>query len=125
MIEQEIYDLLKNDSEVVDFVDNRIYAVSLPEQTAYPSISFQTISDRAITTMHNDLPNLNFKRIQVNIHSRTYGNCKVLEERIKKIVYDGNSNGDKVSGRVESVGDRSDPELELFGTRLDLLVSNQ
>ena len=125
LIEQRVYDLLKNDATVASLVGTRIYPVVIPEQTTYPCISFQTISDRGITTLNNDLPTLNFKRIQINIWSATYGNCKVLEERIKTIVYTQNSNADYIEGKVETVRDTNDQELKIFGTSLDILTNNK
>ena len=125
LIEERVYNLLKNDSSVANLVGTRIYPVVIPEKTTYPCISFQTISDRGITTLGNDLPTLNFKRIQINIHSKTYGNCKVLEERIKTITYTQNSNGDVVLGRVESVRDNNNSELEIFTTNMDIIVNNK
>jgi hypothetical protein len=125
LIEQRVYDLLKNDSSVAGLVGTRIYPVVIPEQTTYPCISFQTISDRGITTLNNDLPTLNFKRIQINIWSETYGNCKILEERIKTIVYTQNSNADTINGKVETIRDTNDKELKIFSTSLDILMNNK
>lgn len=125
MIEQKVYDLLRNDTQITALVGTRIYPMILPLKVTYPCISFQTISDRGITTLNNDLPTLNYKRIQVNIWSKTYGNCKVLEERIKTVVYTQNSNGDIVMGKVESIRDTNDSELHVFGTSLDLLLNNK
>lgn len=125
LIEERVYNLLKNDASIASLVGTRIFPVIIPEQTTYPCISFQTISDRGITTLNNDLPTLNFKRIQINIWSETYGNCKVLEERIKTIVYTQNSNADSIQGKVESVRDTNDKELKIFSTSLDILTSNK
>lgn len=125
LIEQRIYDLLSNDTQIIAVAGDRIYPVAIPEQTDYPCISFETISNRDVTTLDNILPGLNYKRIQINIWSKTYGNCKVLEERIKTIVYEQNTNGDRVNGKIESIRDTNDKELKIFGTSLDALVNNK
>lgn len=125
LIEERLYNLLKNDTQIAALVSTRIYPMILPLKVTYPCISFQTISDRGITTLNNDLPTLNYKRIQVNVWSKTYGACKVLEARINTVVYTQNTNGDIVMGKVESVRDTNDSELHVFGTSLDLLLNNK
>lgn len=118
MIEQKVYEALKNNANITSLVGTRIYPSVIPETTTYPCISFETISNRDITTLNNDLPTLNYKRIQINIWAKTYGNCKLLEGYVKEAIYG-------VKGRFQDTRDIPDKELKIFGTSIDILINNK
>ena len=118
MIEEKVYNALKNNTDITNLVDTRIYPNVIPENTTYPCISYQTISNRDITTLGNEQPTLNFKRMQINIWSKKYGTCKVLEGYVKDSIYG-------VFARVQDVRDENDKELKIFGTSLDIISSNK
>lgn len=120
LIEQQLYELLRDDAAISAVVSTRIFPVTIPEQTIYPAISYQTISNRDITTLNYDNPDLNFKRIQINIWSDKYPDVKNLETLIKTAIYTGT-----FSGRVESIRDINDKELKIFGASIDIIASNK
>lgn len=120
MIETRLYNTLKNDTDITDLVDDRIFPIVIPEKTDYPCISYQSISDRDITTMNNDLPTLNFKRLQINIWSKSYLECKDLESKVRNAIYLG-----EIKGRVESSRDEEDSKLKIFGISFDIIANNK
>jgi len=120
MIENRLYNTLSNDTDITDLVGTRIFPVAIPEKTDYPCISYQTISNTDTTTMNNDLPTLNFKRLQVNVWSDKYSEVKTLELLVRNAIYTG-----EIKGRVEAIRDNNDSELKIFGINIDISANNK
>jgi hypothetical protein len=117
-VEQKLYNALSNNGTLTALVGDRIFPVVIPEKTAYPCISYQTISNRDITDMSYSEPTLNFKRIQINIYDDEYGKVKNLRDIVKTEIYAN-------VGRVESERDNEDDKLKIFGVSLDIIANNK
>lgn len=118
MIEQKVYDSLKNNTDITDLVGTRIYPSAIPEEADYPCMSFTTIGNRDITTLKNDMPTLNFKRLQVSIWAENYGTCKLIEGYIKDSIYG-------IGGRTQDIRDSVDRDSKIFGTSVDIIINNK
>ena len=81
-----IYNLLSSASAVTDIVANRIYPLRVPDKTAFPCITYQTISNVPYNSKSGFTSYQS--RVQVNVFENDYNNAFILSDAIKTALAD-------------------------------------
>lgn len=81
-VESDIYTRLINHSGVIGIVASRIYPLTLPQNTAYPALTYFKVSDVPEHAMGADA-DIKTTRIQVSCWADTYNVAKALEAQVK------------------------------------------
>jgi hypothetical protein len=78
ILESGLHSLLINESRIADLVSaDRIYPVYVPEESAFPAISYSTVSASADYNLDGSI--VQTKRIQFDLFGRTYDESKQLQ----------------------------------------------
>lgn len=116
MIEHVIYSLLSNSVPVSALVSSRIYPIMLPQNAAYPAISYQVSEDGAESSYDGQGT---FQRVSVEIDawSDTHAGMLTLADEITNTLknYSGTNSGvviDKIT--IDSAVSVFETEIEKF-----------
>lgn len=81
-----IYNILNSSSNVTNLVSSRIYPLRVPQNTSFPCITYQTISNVPINTKSG------FKtyqaRTQVNAFANNYSSCHEVASAVRGALSD-------------------------------------
>ncbi len=124
MIEQAVYDILRNDALVEAIAGDRIYPLLMPQNATYPAITYQRIStDRARSLSGRDYEKR--VRLQVDVWSKTFGEAKSLSTAVAAALddYAGVLAGLQI-GACSLVDERDEFEskADYFRSSLDFLI---
>lgn len=114
MIEQTVYDLLRQDSAVSAIVGTRVYMIELPEDKGLPAIVFQRISTAPVTSLNGD-SGLDLVRLQISCYATTALVAKQLAAAARACLAAVHST------TVLELDDR-DPDTRHFRTLVDVNI---
>jgi len=107
MIEKDLFNTLKN-------VCDRVYPMMMPDDAAYPAITYQVVFDGANQATNGNLMSRNV-RFQVDIYSKSYRESKTLKDEVIASVIE-------LGGGSISAQDLYEDELELYRQLIDLTI---
>ena len=93
-VEEALYSILSNDTEVAALVSARIYPNLLPESATLPALTYQELTGPRQHTMDGPVGTVRF-RFQINCWASTYAVADELSTEVRKAL-------DDYSGTVES-----------------------
>jgi len=115
-IEEALYSRLKTDTPITALVSNRIYPNILPQNVAYPAISYMRVTGPRIHS-HSGSSGLAHPLFQVDQWATTYSGVKDLAEKVRLRLqgFSGTVVTVVING-ILFVGDRDsyDDEVEVF-----------
>ncbi|MDY6844229.1 MAG: DUF3168 domain-containing protein [Thermodesulfobacteriota bacterium] len=82
MVEEKLVTVLKASSDLVNLVSSRIFPVLLPQDAAFPSVTYQRVSGERVYDLDGD-SNLENPRIQIDTWSTSYGASKQISGIIR------------------------------------------
>lgn len=85
-----LYAILKARTEVTYFVGTRIYPIIIPEESAFPAISYSLISHDTDDAKGDKLK-VHRIMFQVNMFGGSYGNLKLLETEVRRALLEPTS----------------------------------
>ena len=116
-----LYGALSSDSGITTLVSTRIYPLKLPQDTPYPAVSYQRISN----TGEQGSTALKETRYQLNAWADTYASAQTLATAIKTALEE-HKDTDQTPGikmaRVVNELDDYDPDEEVYRIILDVIM---
>lgn len=125
--EKVVVDLLKADAGVTALVGSRIHPGRLPQNTAFPAISYELVSGTEVPSVNAQAGGVLVRsRVQVNVLAKTYAETKSVHEAVRKALQF--KRGDFGTVHVVSItrdgigSDERDDDVGLFWQSVDYLL---
>jgi hypothetical protein len=123
-IEAALVDVLENHAGLSALVGSRIYALILPQNTAYPGIAYQRISAERVSLMSSDTT-MAVARFQLSIWDETYAGAIAVREQVRSALqrYTGTNAGTEiVDCYLITENDLHDENDQVYGIAVDIEV---
>lgn len=116
MVEEEVLLALTIEAPAPTRAGNRVYALVLPQDIAYPAISYQRISNGPVNSLDGH-SGLDYVRIQVDAWSTKYWEAKLLAEEIRACMLAAD-----FKARADIDSDEFEVESKLYRVSSDFLL---
>ena len=133
-IEEAIYFILANDSELDDAVGGRIYPLYMPDIVEMPAITYQRISTVRELTHDQEAGGLASAIFQFTVWDSDYATIREISEMIRNClngyrgtvtIDSGDSGIDIQASLINGEVDNYDPEVNLYWTSIDYLIKSE
>ena len=133
-IEEAIYFILANDSELDDAVGGRIYPLYMPDIVEMPAITYQRISTVRELTHDQEAGGLASAIFQFTVWDDDYATIRGISEIIRSClnghkgtitIDSGDSGIDIQASLINGEVDNYDPEVNLYWTSIDYLIKSE
>lgn len=116
MIEQDLIDVLDGDSAVTEFVDDRIYPMTMPQGYALPAIVYSRVSTTPVTSLDGDT-GVDSVRFEISCYAKTLLEAKQLATAVRAAI-----NASELKSIPVMWIDMQDPETKSYRAIVDFNI---
>lgn len=117
-VESDLYTLLKDDAAVAALVSNRIFPLLMPQNPAFPAITYHRVSGPRVHS-HGGPSGLASPRFQVSCWAKSYAAVRDLAEKVR-LALDG-----RMGALLQNELHTYEPDTETFHAPLDFVIWHQ
>jgi len=129
-IESAIVNLINSNDDLVELIDEKIYPINLPQDTALPAIVYQQIIETEPMTTEGAL-GLIESRFQITCWADSHNDCVELAEKLRAALADASGiYAGVIILHIQVVGRGDIPAIDIeaeqisrFGKFIDFIVS--